>query len=173
MPPKSPVFHPLRIAIVTISDTRTSAQDLSGDTLVERIASAGHKLSGRILVVDDIAAIEAALWHFLADENTDVILSTGGTGITGRDVTPEAFRRILDKELPGFGELFRALSYAKIGTSAMLSRAIGGVSGGKLLFALPGSPSAVADAWDSILAHQLDSRTRPGNLVQLMPRLRE
>jgi molybdenum cofactor biosynthesis protein B len=167
------VLHPLRIAVVTISDTRTPIQDRSGDTLVERITSAGHGLSGRMIVVDDIAAIEAALRHFLADENTDVILSTGGTGITGRDVTPEAFRRVLDKELPGFGELFRALSYAKIGTSAILSRAIGGVSDGKLLFALPGSPSAVADAWDNILAYQLDSRTQPGNLVQLMPRLRE
>ncbi len=130
-------------------------------------------LAAREMVRDEISSIHAVLHRWIAASDVEVILSVGGTGITGRDVTPEAFRTILEKELPGFGELFRSLSYAKIGTAAMLSRALGGVSKGKLLFALPGSTNAVLQAWDEILVHQLDNRTLPGNLSVLLPRLQE
>jgi molybdenum cofactor biosynthesis protein B len=167
------VFHPVRIAILTVSDTRSPTEDVSGDLLAARVTGAGHILAERALVRDDVSTIVEALKCWVESREIDVILSTGGTGITGRDVTPEAFRAVLERELPGFGELFRALSYAKIGTAAILSRALGGVAGGKLLFALPGSPSAVSDAWDGILLAQLDRRTLPGNLVRLMPRLQE
>ncbi len=166
-------FQPVNIAVLTISDTRMPSDDLSGDALAERIVAGGHMLAARDVVRDEIASIQAAFRGWIASAGVDVIVSTGGTGITGRDVTPEALRGVLEKELPGFGELFRALSYAKIGTAAMLSRALGGVSGGKLLFALPGSTNAVLQAWDEILVHQLDSRTNPGNLVRLLTRLRE
>ena len=166
-------FLPVRIAVLTVSDTRTLADDRSGDTLVQRLTDAGHELADRAIVKDDVDAIEARLRAWVADPEVDVVLSTGGTGVTGRDTTPEAFHAVYDKEIPGFGELFRWLSYEKIGTSTIQSRATGGVAGGTYLFALPGSTGACKDAWDGILATQLDSRFRPCNFVELMPRLRE
>jgi molybdenum cofactor biosynthesis protein B len=166
-------FLPVNIAVLTVSDTRTLATDKSGDTLAERIAAAGHSLAARAISRDEPDAIEAQLRGWIADPAVDVVITTGGTGITGRDVTPEAFKRVLEKEIEGFGELFRMLSYQKIGTSTIQSRAIGGVAGGTYLFALPGSPGACRDAWDDILLWQLDSRHRPCNLVELMPRLQE
>jgi molybdenum cofactor biosynthesis protein B len=166
-------FIPVRIAVLTVSDSRTPQTDRSGDLLVERLLVAGHVLADRGIVHDDAALIEARLRATLARADVDVVLATGGTGVTGRDVTPEAFEAVYDKPIPGFGELFRMLSYASIGTSTLQSRATAGVAGGKYLFALPGSPGACKDAWDGILADQLDSRTRPCNLVELMPRLNE
>lgn len=166
-------FVPVSIAVLTVSDTRTASDDRSGDTLADRIVAAGHVLCARAIVEDDAALIEQQLRRWVADPAIDCVVTTGGTGITGRDVTPEAFGRVLDKEIAGFGELFRMLSYQKIGTSTIQSRAIGGVASGTYLFALPGSPSAVRDGWDDILLFQLDSRHRPCNLVELMPRLKE
>ncbi len=166
-------FIPVNIAVLTVSDTRSAANDTSGDTLAARVAAAGHVVAGRAIVRDDAGLIEAVLRGWIADPAIDVVISTGGTGITGRDVTPEALDRVLEKRIEGFGELFRMLSYAKIGTSTMQSRAIGGVAGGTYLFALPGSTGAVKDGWDGILLTQLDSRHRPCNLVELMPRLQE
>ena len=170
---ESRAFLPVQIAVLTVSDTRDLASDRSGDTLAARITAAGHRLAAREIVRDDAPAIEALLRRWIADPAVDCVVTTGGTGITGRDVTPEAFARVLEKEIAGFGELFRMLSYAKIGTSTIQSRAIGGVAGGTYLFALPGSTGACKDAWDDILVHQLDSRFRPCNLVELMPRLQE
>ena len=170
---ESRTFLPIAIAVLTVSDTRDLASDRSGDILAERIEGAGHALAARKLLRDDAEVIEAQLRAWIADPAIDCIITTGGTGITGRDVTPEAFARVLEKEITGFGELFRMLSYAKIGTSTIQSRAIGGVSGGTYLFALPGSTGAVKDAWDDILLFQLDVRHRPCNLVELMPRLQE
>ncbi len=166
-------FVPVSIAVLTVSDTRTAANDTSGDTLALRVTDAGHRLADRTLLPDDADAIEARLRAWIADPAIDVVITTGGTGITGRDVTPEAFDRVLEKRIEGFGELFRMLSFGKIGTSTMQSRAIGGVAGGTYLFALPGSTGAVKDGWDDILAWQLDARHRPCNLVELMPRLQE
>ncbi len=166
-------FIAVSIAVLTVSDTRTLETDTSGAALAERIAKAGHKLAERTIEKDDAGAIERQLRAWIADPGIDVVITTGGTGITGRDVTPEAFDRVLDKKIEGFGELFRMLSYQKIGTSTMQSRAIGGVAGGTYLFALPGSSGAVKDGWDDILVHQLDNRFRPCNLVELMPRLQE
>jgi molybdenum cofactor biosynthesis protein B len=166
-------FLAVNIAVLTVSDSRTTANDTSGDTLAGRIAAAGHRLAARALVHDDVDAIVAQLRAWIADPAIDVVLSTGGTGLTGRDVTPEAFERVIEKRIEGFGELFRMLSYQKIATSTMQSRALGGVAGGTYLFALPGSPGAVRDAWDDILVHQLDARHLPCNLVELMPRLQE
>lgn len=166
-------FLPVRIAVLTVSDSRDLAADRSGETLAGRITAAGHVVADRRICRDEADTIEAILRGWIADPDVDCVISTGGTGITGRDVTPEAFARVLEKELAGFGELFRILSYAKIGPSAMQSRAIGGVAAGTYLFALPGSTGAVKDAWDDILGHQLDSRARPCNLVDLMPRLQE
>jgi molybdenum cofactor biosynthesis protein B len=166
-------FIPVNIAVLTVSDTRTSANDTSGDTLADRIVKAGHRVAERAIERDETAAIEALLRRWIADPNIDVVITTGGTGITGRDVTPEAFDRVLEKRIEGFGELFRMLSYQKIGTSTMQSRAIGGVAVGTYLFALPGSTGAVKDGWDDILLSQLDNRHRPCNLVELMPRLQE
>ena len=166
-------FLPVRIAVLTVSDTRDLASDRSGETLVARLESAGHVVADRKICRDDADVIEQFLRGWIADPAVDCVITTGGTGITGRDVTPEAFSRVLEKEIGGFGELFRMLSYAKIGASTMQSRAIGGVAGGTYLFALPGSPGAVKDAWDDILVHQLDNRARPCNLVELMPRLQE
>jgi molybdopterin adenylyltransferase len=166
-------FVQVAIAVLTVSDTRTAATDTSGDALAERIAHAGHRVADRAIERDDAAAIEARLRRWIADPAVDVVITTGGTGITGRDVTPEAFDRVLEKRIEGFGELFRMLSYQKIGTSTMQSRALGGVAGGTYLFALPGSPGAVKDAWDDILLSQLDARHRPCNLAELMPRLQE
>jgi len=166
-------FIAVNIAVLTVSDTRTVANDTSGDTLAARIAAAGHRVAIRAIARDDADAIEVLLRGWIADKSIDVVITTGGTGITGRDVTPEAFERVLDKKIEGFGELFRMLSYQKIGTSTMQSRALGGVAGGTYMFALPGSTGAVKDAWDDILSAQLDNRHRPCNLVELMPRLQE
>lgn len=166
-------FTPVRIAAMTVSDTRTLADDRSGDALVARLAEAGHILAARAIVRDDVPALIAQLNEWIDDLEIDCIISTGGTGVTGRDVTPEAFVAVWDKEIPGFGELFRWLSFATIGTSTVQSRATAGVARGTYLFALPGSTGAVRDGWDGILATQLDSRHRPCNFVELMPRLRE
>jgi molybdopterin adenylyltransferase len=170
--PSRPLL-PVNIAVLTVSDSRTLDTDTSGDVLSERIQAAGHKLIDRKLVSDDADAIVTALRAWIAEPGIDVVITTGGTGVTGRDVTPEAVRAVADKEIPGFGELFRWLSYAKIGTSTVQSRALAAVAHGTYVFALPGSPSACTDAWDDILVHQLDSRNRPCNFVELMPRLRE
>ena len=166
-------FLPVNIAVLTVSDSRTAADDRSGDTLAERLTAAGHKLAARAIVLDDKDAIVARLRAWIGDPAVDVVLATGGTGVTGRDVTPEAFQAVFEKEIPGFGELFRWLSFQKIRTSTIQSRATAGVAGGTYLFALPGSPGACRDAWDDILVHQLDNRTRPCNFVELMPRLQE
>jgi molybdenum cofactor biosynthesis protein B len=166
-------FLSVNIAVLTVSDTRTADDDRSGQTLVERIAAAGHKVTRREIVKDEIPSIVAQLRQWIAAPDVDVILATGGTGVTGRDVTPEAFRQVIEKEIPGFGELFRWLSYQKIKTSTIQSRALAGVAEGKYLFALPGSPGACRDAWDDILREQLDSRHKPCNFVELMPRLKE
>ncbi len=170
---ESRTFIAVNIAVLTVSDTRTAANDTSGDTLAARIVAAGHSVAARAIEKDDAAAIESLLRLWIADKTIDVIITTGGTGITGRDVTPEAFDRVLEKRIEGFGELFRMLSYQKIGTSTMQSRALGGVAAGTYLFALPGSTGAAKDAWDDILVSQLDNRHRPCNLVELMPRLQE
>jgi molybdenum cofactor biosynthesis protein B len=166
-------FIPVHIAVLTVSDTRTASDDRSGQTLVDRATAAGHHVVDKQIVPDEVALIEAQLRTWIADSGVDVILSTGGTGVTGRDTTPEAFAAVLDKEIPGFGELFRWLSFQKIGTSTIQSRALGGVASGTYLFALPGSTGACKDAWDDILVHQLDARFRPCNFVELMPRLQE
>lgn len=166
-------FLPVNIAILTVSDTRSRADDRSGDTLAEMITRDGHRLGERRIVKDEHAAIVAALQAWIADPKIDVVITTGGTGVTGRDVTPEAVESVLDKRIDGFGELFRWLSFQKIGTSTIQSRAVGGVVRGTYVFALPGSPSACRDGWDEILKWQLDNRHRPCNLVELMPRLQE
>ena len=166
-------FLPVNIAVLTVSDTRSEADDKSGRTLAELIVRDGHRVAARAIVRDDIPAIVAQLKTWIADAAVDVVISTGGTGVTGRDVTPEAFRQVYEKEIEGFGELFRMLSYEKVKTSTIQSRATGGVAGGTYLFALPGSPGACRDGWDDILKWQLDSRHRPCNLVELMPRLQE
>ena len=166
-------FQPLRIAVLTVSDTRGPAEDRSGDTLVARVEAAGHRLAARALLRDDVDAIVAQFRRWIDDPAINCILSTGGTGVTGRDVTPEAVERVATKMIPGFGELFRQLSFAKIGTSTVQSRACGCVAGTTYLFALPGSTGAVKDGWDGILADQLDSRHRPCNFAELLPRLGE
>ncbi len=166
-------FVPVNIAVLTISDTRTLEDDNSGDILVARLEAAGHRLADRRLLRDDVDAIVAQLRAWIADPAIDCVLTTGGTGVTGRDITPEAFDRVKEKEIPGFGELFRWISFEKIGTSTIQSRALAIVAGGTYLFALPGSTGAVKDGWDGILVHQLDSRHSPCNFVELMPRLRE
>ncbi len=166
-------FLPVNIAVLTVSDTRDMASDRSGQTLQDRIEAARHHCVAREIVKDDPGAIEAVLRRWIADPAVDCVITTGGTGITGRDVTPEAFKRVLEKEIEGFGELFRWISFQKIGTSTIQSRAMGGVAGGTYLFALPGSTGACKDGWDEILRFQLDSRHRPCNLVELMPRLLE
>ncbi|MZR29198.1 molybdenum cofactor biosynthesis protein B [Sneathiella litorea] len=166
-------FIPVRIAVLTVSDSRGLAEDKSGQTLVDRIESAGHALADRQIVHDDIDDIQKVVTQWLDDVNVDVVISTGGTGVTGRDVTPEAFSGLYEKEIPGFGELFRMLSYQKIGTSTIQSRASAGVARGTYLFALPGSTGAVKDAWDDILVHQLDYRFMPCNFVELFDRLQE
>jgi len=170
---ESAPFLPVRIAVLTVSDSRTIETDRSGAILVERLTQAGHVLADRAIVTDDAERIVAHLHAWIDDPEIDCVITTGGTGLTGRDVTPEAFARVRDKEIEGFGELFRWLSYAKIGTSTIQSRATAAVARGTYLFALPGSTGAVQDAWDGILATQLDSRHRPCNFVELMPRLRE
>ena len=167
------IFKPVHIALLTVSDTRTSDDDSSGNLLAERIVSAGHKIVERAILRDDVALLTARLHNWIDDERVDVIISTGGTGLTGRDVTPEALERVKTKDIPGFGELFRWLSFATIRTSTIQSRACAVLARGTYIFALPGSNGAVKDGWDQILLHQLDSRHRPCNFVELMPRLRE
>jgi len=166
-------FIPIRIAVLTVSDTRTAADDRSGDTLVQRLTEAGHLLAARGIVPDDRGVICARLRAWIADQGIDVILTTGGTGLTGRDVTVEAHRDVYEKEIDAFGTVFTMVSMQKIGTSAVQSRATGGVAGGTYLFALPGSPGACRDAWDEILKWQLDYRHKPCNFVEIMPRLDE
>lgn len=167
------VFKPINIALLTVSDTRGPEDDTSGDILARRIENAGHRLVARAIERDDAARIAARLNNWIDDAGVDAIVSTGGTGLTGRDVTPEALDKVKEKEIPGFGELFRWLSYKTIGTSTVQSRALAVVARGTYIFALPGSNGAVKDGWDGILAEQLDSRNRPCNFVELMPRLRE
>lgn len=166
-------FAPVNIAVLTVSDSRTLATDKSGDVLQQRLTGAGHVLAARTIVPDDQSCIIDQLRNWIADSTIDVVLATGGTGVTGRDVTPEAVAAVAEKQIPGFGELFRWLSYQKIGTSTVQSRATAAVAGGTYIFALPGSPGACKDAWDGILADQLDIRHRPCNFVELIPRLRE
>jgi molybdenum cofactor biosynthesis protein B len=170
---ESIAFRPVRIAVLTVSDTRSLAEDRSGDTLVARLTEAGHELADRDIIRDDAEAIVAHLHRWIDDAAVDCVITTGGTGVTGRDVTPEALERVADKMIPGFGELFRWLSYAKIGTSTIQSRACACVARGTYIFALPGSTGAVKDAWDGILGTQLDIRHQPCNFVELMPRLME
>ncbi len=166
-------FKPINIAVLTVSDSRTLAEDSSGDILVQRVLAKGHSLAERALLKDDVDAIAAHLQNWCGDPTIDVIVTTGGTGLTGRDVMPEALDRIKDKDIPGFGELFRWLSYQSIGTSTVQSRACAVVANGTYIFALPGSNGAVKDGWDGILDTQLDSRHRPCNFVELIPRLKE
>jgi molybdenum cofactor biosynthesis protein B len=170
---ESAPFVPVRIAVLTVSDTRGLAEDRSGDALVERLTAAGHALAARTILKDDADAIVAQLHAWIDDAGVDCIITTGGTGVTGRDVTPEALERVADKMIPGFGELFRWLSFQTIGASTVQSRACACVARGTYIFALPGSTGAVKDGWDGILASQLDSRHKPCNFVELMPRLRE
>ena len=169
----SRAFQPVKIAVLTVSDTRSLEDDKSGRTLQEMIEADGHEVVKREILKDEQGGIEARLRELAADPGVDVVISTGGTGVTGRDVTPEAFAAVMDKEIQGFGELFRWLSYQKVGTSTMQSRAVGGVLDGTYIFALPGSPSACRDGWQEILRFQLDIRHRPCNLAELMPRLKE
>ncbi|MDZ3831192.1 MAG: molybdenum cofactor biosynthesis protein B [Sphingopyxis sp.] len=166
-------FRPVRIALLTISDSRSAADDRSGDALQDMLTTAGHRLAARAIIRDEADLIVSRLHNWIDDPQVDAVITTGGTGLTGRDVTPEALRRLDGKEIPGFGELFRWLSYQKIGTSTIQSRACAIVARGTYIFALPGSTGAVRDAWEGILATQLDSRYRPCNFVELMPRLTE
>jgi molybdopterin adenylyltransferase len=166
-------FKPVNIALLTVSDTRTAGDDSSGDILAERILTAGHKLVIRAIERDDTSRLIARLHNWIDDEAIDCVITTGGTGLTGRDITPEALDKVKSKDIPGFGELFRMLSYATIGTSTIQSRACAVLARGTYIFALPGSNGAVKDGWDQILVHQLDSRHRPCNFVELMPRLRQ
>ena len=167
------VFRPVNIAIMTVSDSRTLADDRSGDTLVGRLQADGHMLADRAIIKDEVPLITAQLQSWIDNPDVDVVISTGGTGVTGRDVTPEAFAEVWEKEIPGFGELFRMISFQKIKTSTVQSRACAGVANGTYLFALPGSPGACKDGWDDILHDQLDIRHKPCNFVEMMPRLNE
>lgn len=170
---ESIIFKPVRIALLTVSDTRTIEDDTSGNILAERVAAAGHVIAERAIVRDDIELLVARLHGWIDDDSVDCVISTGGTGITGRDVTPEALDRVKTKEIPGFGELFRWISFESIGTSTIQSRSCAVLARGTYIFALPGSNGAVKDGWDKILLHQLDSRFKPCNFVDLMPRLQE
>lgn len=166
-------FKPLNIAVLTISDSRIEADDKSGKLLCDRLTTTGHNLHEKVIVPDDIYKIRAVVATWIAEEKPDVVLTTGGTGVTGRDGTPEAIRPLLDKEISGFGEMFRVLSYETIKTSTLQSRAFAGVANATYIFCLPGSAGACAEGWDLLISHQLDYRNRPCNLVELMPRLRE
>lgn len=166
-------FLPINISIVTISDTRKFENDKSGDVLFQRVENSGHKILSRKIVKDDFDQISELFQHLINDNNIDVIISTGGTGLTGRDITPEVMETLFEKSIDGFGEMFRWLSFSKIGTSALQSRALAGVTKGTYIFCLPGSPSACKDGWDQILVHQLDIRHKPCNFVEIMPRLQE
>jgi len=173
MPAQQRQFIPLNIAVLTISDSRTDKTDTSGRGLVQRLTDAGHKLAEKVIVPDHIYRIRAIVAGWIADDDIQVVITTGGTGVTGRDGTPEAISPLLDKEIEGFGEVFRAVSYEQIKTSTLQSRALAGVSNGTYIFCVPGSSGACKTAWDKVIAHQLDYRTRPCNLVELMPRLLE
>jgi len=166
-------FVPLDIAVLTVSDTRTEENDTSGKTLVERVVEAGHRLAEKAIVGDDLYAIRAIVSRWIADPGVQVVITTGGTGVTGRDGTPEAIKVLLDKELEGFGEIFRMISYQEIETSTIQSRALGGVANATFVFCIPGSSGACRTAWDKLIQQQLDHRTRPCNFVELMPRLNE
>jgi molybdenum cofactor biosynthesis protein B len=166
-------FVPLNIAVLTVSDTRTFADDRSGTTLAERIAAAGHRLADRAIVPDDVPAIRARVEGWIADKAIDVVITTGGTGFTGRDVTPEALEPLFEKRMEGFSTVFHMVSFQKIGTSTLQSRATAGVANATYVFCLPGSPGACRDAWDEILVHQLDVRHKPCNFVEILPRLDE
>ena len=170
---ESRAFKPVNIALITVSDSRTFETDSSGDLLADFIVEAGHKLVDRVIERDDMSRLVARLHTLIDDEKVDCVILTGGTGLTGRDITPEALDRVKNKDIPGFGELFRMLSHESIGTSTIQSRACAVLARGTYIFALPGSNGAVRDGWTRILAHQLDSRHRPCNFVELMPRLRE
>jgi len=169
----TPTFKSLNIAVLTISDTRGEDEDISGKLLVEKLTTAGHRNIEKAIVRDDKYDIRAALSRWIADSDVDVVLTTGGTGVTGRDGTPEAVKPLLDKEIEGFGEMFRVLSYDDIKTSTLQSRALAGVANATYIFVMPGSSSACRTAWDKLVSEQLDNRTRPCNLVMLMPRLKE
>lgn len=169
----SRAFIPLNVAVLTLSDTRTEETDSSGALLVERVKGAGHRVAERLIVPDDVYQIRAVISRWIADPQIQVVVTTGGTGLTGRDGTPEAVRPLLDKEIEGFGEMFRVLSYESIKTSTLQSRAVAGVANGTFIFCLPGSKGACRDAWDKLIQDQLDHRTDPCNLVMLMPRLKE
>jgi molybdopterin adenylyltransferase len=173
MPGTDVAFVPVRIAVMTVSDTRDASSDVSGDTLAARIRDAGHELAARAIVRDDQEQIAAQLRAWISDPGIDAVISTGGTGLTGRDVTVEAFKSVFEKEIDGFAAIFHRISYEKIGTSTIQSRACARVAQGTYLFALPGSPGAVKDGWDGILKQQLDIRHRPCNFVEIMPRSRE
>lgn len=170
---ESKSFMPLKIAVLTVSDTRELADDKSGNTLVERIEKAGHAVAGRAIVKDDVDAIRDKVKAWIADKGIDVVITTGGTGFTGRDVTPEAVEPLFEKKMDGFSMLFLMVSYQKIGTSAIQTRAMAGVANATYIFCVPGSPGACKDAWDEILVHQLDYRYRPCNFVEILPRLDE
>ncbi len=171
--PEAAPFVPLNIAVLTVSDTRSLVDDKSGTTLVDRLTAAGHQLAARDIVTDDVDAIRTKLKAWIADPGIDVVITTGGTGFTGRDVTPEAVEPLFEKRMDGFSIAFHMLSHAKIGMSTIQSRATAGVAGATFIFCLPGSPGACKDGWDGILAHQLDYRTKPCNFVEIMPRLDE
>jgi len=174
--PNNPIerkFKPLNIAIMTVTDTRTEANDTSGDILVKLLTEAGHSLAEKRIVPDDIYQIRAVASQWIADDNINAVITSGGTGITGRDSTPEAVKVLLDKEIAGFGEIFRAMSYEEIGTSTIASRTVSGVANATFIFCLPGSTGACRTGWGKIISHQLDFRTRPCNLVELMPRVLE
>ena len=166
-------FVPLTIAVLTVSDTRTEANDTSGQTLVSLLTEAGHRLAEKHIVPDNVYRIRALISHWIADEAVQAVIITGGTGLTGRDGTPEAVQPLLDKEIEGFGEIFRMISYQEIKTSTIQSRALAGVANGTFIFCLPGSTGACRTAWEHIIKHQLDYRSRPCNLVEILPRLRE
>jgi molybdenum cofactor biosynthesis protein B len=170
---ESIAFVPVRIAVMTVSDTRTAENDTSGDTLANRITAAGHVLAGRALVRDDVAAIRRTVQDWIDDPNVDAVITTGGTGLTGRDVTVEALKPLFEKEIDGFSAVFHQISFAKIGTSTLQSRACAGLTKGTYIFCLPGSTGAVKDGWDGILKYQLDIRHQPCNFVEIMPRLEE
>ena len=171
--PEARAFIPIDIAVLTVSDTRTEETDTSGRLLVSRLEADGHRLAEKTIVPDDVYRIRACVSRWIADPSVRAVVATGGTGLTGRDGTPEAVRPLLDKEIDGFGELFRAISYDEIGTSTVNSRALGGVANGTLIFCLPGSSGACRTAWDRLLREQLDHRFRPCNLIELLPRLTE
>jgi molybdopterin adenylyltransferase len=166
-------FVVVRIAVLTVSDTRAASEDKSGDSLAQMIRAAGHEVADRAIVRDDVASIEAKVSGWIANPDIDVVITTGGTGFTGRDVTPEAVRPLFEKEIDGFSTVFHMISYQKVATSTIQSRACAGLAHGTYIFCLPGSPGACKDAWEGILRHQLDNRHRPCNLVEIMPRLEE